>query len=299
MAIPNTYYNEFVMYLTTERRYSHHTIRAYSDDITQFFDFMELTYGMLPITEIKASLIRSWLSTLKEQQNTAKTINRKISTLKTYFKYLQIKQIIVTSPLQHIISPKISKRLPQFVAEADIKTLLQEVEFAPEFEGQLHRVILYIFYYTGMRLSELQQLQLTNIDLQSNTLKVLGKGNKERLLPIQQALQNALTNYTLQRATLPIIIDTNYLLLTINGKKLYAKYIYNVVTQYLSKVTTISKKSPHILRHTFATHLTSNGAELNAVKELLGHSSLAATQIYTHNNIERLKNIHKKAHPKA
>jgi integrase/recombinase XerC len=293
------FFDSFTQYLTTEKRYSTHTIRAYTDDLTQFNDFMELTYGAMLIAQIKPTIIRTWLSSLKEQQCTAKTINRKISTLKTFYKFLQRKEIVNTSPVAQITTPKISKRLPQYVEQKDIKTLMTYVEFPNTFEGQLHRTILAIFYNTGMRLSELQFLKTENINISNSTLKVVGKGNKERIMPITMDLKMELLDYTVYRNKLEIIEENSTFLLTEKGKPLYAKYIYNTVHRYLGLVTTISKKSPHILRHSFATHLTNNGAELNAVKDLLGHASLAATQIYTHNNIEKLKNIHKKAHPKA
>lgn len=298
MAITN-YFNQFEQYLSSEKRYSIHTIRAYTDDLKQFFDYLEITFGELNIDSIKATFIRSWLSQLKESGLTAKSINRKISTLKTFFKFLQKKEIVTISPLIHITSPKTSKRLPQYVEQKDIKTLLQHVTFPDDYDGQLHRTIISIFYFTGMRLSELRNLQLADVDLYSNTLKVLGKGNKERILPIATDLLQEIKLYIENRATLTEMVHNNFLLLDKKGKMLYEKYIYNVVKKYLGLVTTISKKSPHILRHSFATHLTNNGAELNAVKDLLGHASLAATQIYTHNSIEKLKNIHKKAHPKS
>ncbi len=293
------YFNDFNNYLTSEKRYSQHTIRAYTDDLIQFNDFLCITYGNIDIDQIKATHIRTWLASLKEDALTAKTINRKISTLKSYYKFLQTKKIVIQSPLIHITSPKISKRLPQYVEQKDIKTLLQHIPFSNDYEGQLHRTIIAIFYFTGMRLSELENLQLIHIDQYNDSLKVLGKGNKERILPIVLDLKREIKYFLEKRILLETIIDTSFLLVNEKGKKLYAKYIYNVVNKYLKMVTTIDKKSPHILRHSFATHLTNNGAELNAVKELLGHSSLAATQIYTHNSIDKLKAIHKKAHPKS
>jgi integrase/recombinase XerC len=293
------YFKDFENYLTNEKRYSSHTIRAYTDDLIQCNDFLCETYSTIELDQIKATHIRTWLAYLKENTNTAKTINRKISTLKSYYKFLQTKEVVLQSPLIHITSPKISKRLPQYVEQKDIKTLLQHIPFTNDFVGLLHRAIIATFYYTGMRLSELENLQLNHIDLYNNSLKVLGKGNKERLLPIVHELKTEITNYFEKRKELEIIIDPTFFLVNEKGKKLYAKYIYNVVNKYLKLVTTIDKKSPHILRHSFATHLSNNGAELNAVKELLGHSSLAATQIYTHNSIDKLKAIHKKAHPKS
>jgi integrase/recombinase XerC len=293
------YTQEFLQYLSYEKRYSAHTIRAYTDDLSQFFTFISKEFDELEIAQIKGTFIRSFLASLKDKNITPKSINRKLSTLKTYFKFLLRNQYISASPLTNITAPKISKRLPQYVEEKDIKTLFQHVEFTNDYTGALHRAILSLFYYTGMRLSELQELQLNQVNIIGSSLKVLGKGNKERIIPIVAELKSELSGYLLQRNTLEIIVDASHLLLSVKGKKLYAKYIYTIVKRYLGEVTTISKKSPHILRHSFATHLTNNGAELNAVKELLGHASLAATQIYTHNSIEKLKAVYKKAHPKA
>ncbi len=293
------YIDEFVQYLTTERRYSSHTIRAYMDDLQQFWSFTLNTFEIEDAALIKATYIRTWLSSLKDEDITSKTINRKISTLKTYYKFLLKKEIVLISPLINITAPKISKRLPQFVAEKDIKLLLQHIAFPEGYLGILHKTIITLFYYTGMRLSELQFIQCNNINLQNKTLKVLGKGNKERILPIVEDLHLQIQQYLTARNNINESVSKQDLFLLANGNPIYAKFIYNTVKHYLQFVTTINKKSPHILRHSFATHLTNNGAELNAVKELLGHSSLAATQIYTHNSIEKLKNAHKKAHPKA
>lgn len=229
----------------------------------------------------------------------SKTINRKISTLKSFFKYQLRQQTITVSPMAAIISPKISKRLPQFVDKKDITTLFTHVEFPDSWEGKTERLILELLYNTGIRQAELIGLKVTDISKDNSTIKVLGKGNKERIIPVNNKLMNYLQEYMVDKRKLHEMYDKTFLLVTAAGKKLYPRYVYNAVNKYLARVTTIDKKSPHVLRHTFATHLMNNGAELNAVKELLGHSSLAATQIYTHNTIEKLKDIHKKAHPKA
>jgi integrase/recombinase XerC len=298
MAI-NYHTDDFSAYLRFEKRYAAHSIRAYTDDLNQFFDFLETQFGALEIIQIKSAIVRTWLAWLKDHAQSSKTINRKISTLKTYFKFLQRNNLVSESPLIHISSPKISKRLPQYVEAEDMRSLFQQIPFTTDYKGSLHRVILALLYYTGMRNAELQQLQLKDVDPFNRVLKVLGKGNKERLIPIVAELQNIINVYLGYREQLPQVVDNTHLLVNELGKKLYAKYIYNTVKHYLTQVTTISKKSPHVLRHSFATHLTNNGAELNAVKELLGHASLAATQIYTHNSIDKLKTIHKKSHPKA
>jgi len=236
---------------------------------------------------------------MKESGLESKSLNRKISTLKSFFKY-QLKQgIVLTSPMVTIVSPKVKKRLPQFVDEKDIHTLFFYVEFPDNWEGKTHRLLLQLFYNTGMRQAELVNLTESQIDNSNGNIKVLGKGNKERILPVSKDLMILINEYIDGKRINFEQFDRELLLVNGKGKRLYPKYVYNVVRQYLSSVTTVDKKSPHVLRHSFATHLMNNGADLNAVKELLGHSSLAATQIYTHNTIEKLKDVYKKAHPKA
>ncbi len=289
----------FIDYLTFQKRYSPHTIVSYENDLSGFFDFIELQFGSTKIEEINASFVRSWLASMKESGMESKSLNRKISSLKSFFKY-QLKQgIVLTSPMVTIISPKVKKRLPQFVDEKDIHTLFSYVEFPDNWEGKTHRLLLQLFYNTGMRQAELVNLTESQIDKSNGNIKVLGKGNKERILPVSKDLMLLIGDYIDGKRINFEQYDKELLLVNAKGKRLYPKYVYNVVRQYLSSVTTIDKKSPHVLRHSFATHLMNNGADLNAVKELLGHSSLAATQIYTHNTIEKLKDVYKKAHPKA
>ena len=289
----------FLNYLTFQKRYSPHTIVSYQNDLAGFFDFIELQFGSTNIDEINASFVRSWLAGMKESGMESKSLNRKISSLKSFFKY-QLKQgVVLTSPMATIISPKVKKRLPQYVAEKDIHTLFSHVEFPDNWEGKTHRLLLQLFYNTGMRQAELVNLTESQVDISNGNIKVLGKGNKERVLPISKDLMLLIVHYQEGKRSQFDHFDNVLLLVNGKGKRLYPKYVYNVVRQYLSSVTTIDKKSPHVLRHTFATHLMNNGADLNAVKELLGHSSLAATQVYTHNTIEKLKDVYKKAHPKA
>ena len=289
----------FLNYLTFQKRYSPHTIVSYQNDLTGFFDFIELQFGSTKIDEINASFVRTWLAGMKESGMESKSLNRKISSLKSFFKY-QLKQgVVLTSPMATIISPKVKKRLPQYVAEKDILTLFSYVEFPDNWEGKTHRLLLQLFYNTGMRQAELVNLTESQVDISNGNIKVLGKGNKERVLPISKDLMLLIVHYQEGKRSQFDHFDNVLLLVNGKGKRLYPKYVYNVVRQYLSSVTTIDKKSPHVLRHTFATHLMNNGADLNAVKELLGHSSLAATQVYTHNTIEKLKDVYKKAHPKA
>ena len=289
----------FLSYLTYQKRYSPHTIISYQNDLTGFFDFLEKEFGAVDLSAIIAVFIRSWLATLKESGMESKSINRKISALKSFFKYNLKQGVLATSPMTAIISPKVKKRLPQYVTEKDINTLFNNVEFPDSWDGKTYRLLLQLFYNTGMRQAELVNLKESQVDKGNCYIKVLGKGNKERLLPVSKELMGMVNDYIAGKRILLDQFDGEYLLVNTKGKKLQPRSVYTIVNRYLSVVTTIDKRSPHVLRHTFATHLMNNGADLNAVKELLGHSSLAATQIYTHNTIEKLKDVYKKAHPKA
>ncbi|MDB5246092.1 MAG: integrase [Segetibacter sp.] len=289
----------FLEYLQFEKRYSQHTIISYQTDLEQFFTFLISQYDGPAISAITPGFIRSWLAEMRNEQMTAKSLNRKISSLKSLFKYLLKMGEVNQSPLTTIVSPKVGKRLPAFVAQNDMETLKQYVEFPDTWKGHTDKLLLELFYATGMRLSELIGLKESHIDQANSQVKVLGKGNKERIIPVSKNLIVGLADYMQNKRQLSQPSSCPNLLVNEKGKPLYAKYVYNVVKANLSQVTTLQKKSPHVLRHTFATHLTNNGADLNAVKELLGHSSLAATQVYTHNTIDKLKDIYKKAHPKA
>ncbi len=293
------YIREFLEYLQFQKRYSSHTIISYRNDLRGFEEFIARQFGEIALPEIKSAFIRSWLASLKEDGISSKTINRKISSLKSFFKYHLKKEAIAASPMSVISSPKSGKKLPQYVDQKDIELLFTHVEFPDTWEGATERLILLIFYNAGIRQAELLQLEQNQFDARNSTIKVLGKGNKERVIPVSNPLSTTIAAYIRDKNQRFPDLDHRYLLVSDKGKKLYPRYVYNVVKKYLSLVTTIDKKSPHILRHTFATHLTNNGADINAVKELMGHSSLAATQIYTHNSIEKLKEAFKKAHPKA
>ncbi|MGC4103007.1 tyrosine-type recombinase/integrase [Ferruginibacter sp.] len=290
---------QFTDYLKFQKRYSQHTILSYETDLQAFFDFIELQFGNTELQDIKPAFIRTWLANLKEKGMEAKTINRKISTLKSFFKYQLRQEAITVSPMATIVSPKVNKRLPQFVEKADINTLFSYVEFPDDWQGSTERLILQLLYNTGIRRAELISLKESQVDHYKSSIKVLGKGNKERIIPVNDDLLKAIKAYAAAKRKELEHFNEEVLLVNEKGKKLDPRYVYASVKKYLSQITTISKKSPHVLRHSFATHLMNNGADLNAVKELLGHSSLAATQIYTHNSIEKLKDIHKKAHPKA
>ncbi len=289
----------FYAYIRFEKRFSEHTIKAYETDLAQFQTFLHHTYEIKKDEAIEHLHIRAWIVDLLEQNITTRSINRKLSTLKSYFQFLVKRAVLAANPMLKVIAPKVGKRLPIVIPADRLEFLFEQVEFSHDFKGVRDKMILELLYQTGIRRSELINLIDQNIDLEGLTIKVLGKGNKERLVPISHKLSRTLQNYmTVRNATFPLELF-NFLFLTEKGKKLYPKKVYSIVNHYLSLITTEEQRSPHVLRHSFATHLSNNGADLNAIKELLGHSSLAATQVYTHNSIERLKQIYQQAHPKA
>ena len=292
--------HSFIDYLKFEKRYSVHTIRSYHDDLVQFFSFLDTQFGVSRLKEISQSFIRSWLAALKDDAITGRTINRKISTLKSFFKYHLKQGAIETTPMFNITSPRISKRLPVFIKEKDLADLAKVLKSNTEdWDGLNTKMLITVFYSTGMRLSELINMKEKQIDFSRKQFKILGKGNKERIIPAGAELLTIIKEYINEKRRVFEKSD-DVLLVNKKGKKLYPKYAYNLVRSILTEeVKTLDKKSPHVLRHTFATHLMNNGANLDAVKELLGHASLASTQVYTHNTIEKLKNVYKKAHPKA
>ena len=289
----------FLDYLKFQKRFSAHTILAYSTDLQQGFDFFHAVYGVGEVSAISAAMMRSWLAEGKANGLSARSLNRKISTFKSFFKYLVRQGTLTNSPMSTITSPKTPKRLPVFLKEEETLQLLNALDSGAEDWTSLNaRTILTLLYSTGMRLSELIGLKPEQIDIGRATLKVLGKGNKERVIPISPYLQTVLQGYEKAKSKTLGATD-GPLLVTDKGKPLYPKYVWNLVNKYLGGATTLDKKSPHVLRHSFATHLMNQGADLNAVKELLGHSSLAATQVYTHNTIGKLQEAHRKAHPKS
>jgi integrase/recombinase XerC len=300
MPLPEAYsILEFLNYLTFQKRYSRHTIIAYQNDLTAFFEFAVLQYNSVDLSSMSATVVRSWLASLKAEKIASKTINRKISSLKSFFKYQLKTGKIEVSPMPTIGSLKVSKRLPSFIAQKDIAELFNSIEITSSWEEKTNRLLLLIFYNTGMRLSELINLKESQVDKSNSSIKVLGKGNKERVIPVSNNLLKEIAFYIEEKKTLGEEFSNLLLLINKKGKGLYAKYVYNTVTTYLATVSTNERKSPHVLRHSFATHLTNNGADINAVKELLGHASLASTQIYTHNSIDKLKEVHRQAHPKS
>lgn len=289
----------FVDHLKFAKRYSAHTIRSYQDDLEAFSIYIAGEFGGMAVGAISPSVVRSWLAALKDGGLSSRSVNRKISTLRSWYKYLIREGVVEQSPMGAILSPKAGKRLPVFVEQRDMAVLFDEVSFPDDWEGRTERLLLVILYYTGIRLSEIVGLKEGQVDHGNRAIKVLGKGNKERVIPVNEVLMGAIRDYQDKKRAEFEGADMEYLLVSRKGRKLYPKYVYRVVHHYLAQITTIDQKSPHVLRHTFATHLMNSGAELNSVKELLGHASLAATQVYTHNTIEKLKDVYKKAHPKA
>ena len=289
----------FIDHLKFEKRYSAHTIRSYKDDLEGFSIYICKEFDGVAVREISPPMVRSWLASLKDSGLSSRSINRKISALKSWYKFLIRVGAVVQSPMAAILSPKAGKRLPVYVEQKDMADLFDKVEFPDNWEGRTDRLLLMILYYTGIRRAELVGLKEGQVDPANKVIKVLGKGNKERVIPVNNVLIDEIGGYREKKRSEFERPEKELLLVTPKGKKLYPKYVHRVVYKYLAQVTTIDQKSPHVLRHTFATHLMNEGAELNSVKELLGHASLAATQVYTHNSIEKLKEIYKKAHPKA
>jgi len=290
----------FAHYLRFEKRYSRHTITAYLGDLQQFSDYLAANYETdLALLSISHIHIRSWLAELKEGQEPlqARSINRKISSLSGYCKFLMRGGVLQRNPVRMLHSIREPERLPVFLKEQETAQLLEEVSFGEGLKGFTDRLILELLYLTGMRRSELIGLKEADIEWSLRQLRVLGKGNKERLLPVSEATLDELRAYIAAKKEQGLPQDR--LLVLNSGHGLYDGYVYRVVKAYLSQVTTLKKKSPHILRHTFATHLLNHGAGIQAIKELLGHASIAATQIYTHINIEELKKVHKLNHPRG
>jgi integrase/recombinase XerC len=291
--------DSFLKYISQEKRYSKHTLVAYTTDLLQFQDFISLTYE-LDLALVKYIHVRDFIAQLMEDQVGASSIGRKLSTLRSFYKYLCRQQIITSSPMNLIKAPKTPKRLPVFVDEQKMDTLLDSEEiFNNSFASMRDRLIIETLFGTGIRLSELIGLKETDVDAYTNTIKVLGKGNKERIIPMTKPLVNQVESYLVEKDRQGFNNKVESLIVTDKGAKLNANFVYKTVKRYLSMVSTQEKLSPHVLRHSYATSLLNRGADLNAIKELLGHASLAATQVYTHNSIETLKAIYKQAHPKA
>ena len=286
--------NSFLNYLELEKRYSAHTLTSYKKDLNDFLIYLDSVYD-LPIEKIDLIHARSYMVTLIENNLARSTVSRKISAIKSFFKFLLKKGVVNSSPVHLLETPKLAKRLPVFVKEDDISKLFSNDNFNNNIEGIRDQLIMTFFYQTGIRLSEL--INIKEKDVGVNEIKVTGKRNKQRLIPLTPNLFNLISLYREEKNRL--FGSQSYLILTDKGNKLYEKFVYRKVNSYLSLVSSKQKKSPHILRHTFATHMLNNGADLNAIKELLGHENLAATQIYTHNTFQKLKSIHQQSHPRG
>lgn len=289
----------FTDYLLLEKNYSQLTLKAYLKDISDFSEFVVSEYDSKSISNVSYQQIRSWIVVLVDSGISNRSINRKISSLNTYYKFLLKIDEIDVNPLAKHKALKTSKKIQVPFSEQEIKTVLQELNFETDFEGLRNRLIIELFYATGIRRIELVQLKLIDVDVANKTMKVLGKRNKERFIPLIPSVVETFNSYMKARNELHKIQDNSYLFLTKKGVKIYETLVYRIINDYFSLASTKVKRSPHILRHSFATHLLNQGANLNAVKELLGHSSLAATQVYTHNSIAELKNVYLKSHPRS
>jgi len=290
--------DSFLQYLKLEKRYSPLTVDLYQSDLQQFLNYLKNQYKISDWNEITHQEIRSWSVSLIEKDISPNSIKRKLSILKTYFKFLRKKDLIQQNPLTKVIAPKAGKVLPAIIEKKNMTMLFENVAFGEGYKGSRNRMILELLYGTGMRRNELINLSVNDIDHHHQRLKIMGKGSKERLVPLAPYLMNLLNEHLAIRSN-QFPTTPPFIFLTDKGKKTYPQLIYNIVKQHLSQVSTAEKRSPHVLRHSFATHLIDNGADLNAVKELLGHASLASTQVYTHNSIQRLQEVYQQAHPKA
>lgn len=285
---------QFLNYLTSEKRFSSHTVLAYENDLKQFLEFSEIN-SIEGLNESNHQLIRSWVVNLIENNYSNKSVNRKLSSLRSFVKWCKKNDFIVNNPLKKIIAPKVAKRLPVFARESDIEKEKVEVFFDDTFAGKRDHLIVELLYLTGVRLSELINLKIENIT--NDSIKVLGKRNKERLIPISKELNNQIVEYLILRNLIDCK-ESNLFVLE-SGKKIYDKLVYRIINNYLSSHTNLEKRSPHVLRHTFATHMMNSGVGLEVLKNLLGHANLSATQVYTHNSFSQLNNIYSQAHPRG
>lgn len=291
--------NSFIQYIQYEKRFSSHTVLAYQQDLEQLSYYLKQEYELEDPAQAQSIHIRSWTVSLIEGGYHTNSVRRKLSTLKAYFNYLQKYHGLQQNPMRKVVVPKTGKRLPSSLVAVEFNQLLDHLEFSQEYSGQRDKMILELLYGTGIRRAELISLRLKDIDWSASLVRVYGKRNKERMIPISANLLQLLKKYLQIREAEFGSEAPDRLFLTDKGKELYPKLVYNTVKKYLSMITSGEQKGPHVLRHSFATHLSENGADLNAIKELLGHSNLAATQIYTHNSIEQLKKIYRQAHPKG
>jgi len=292
------YQESFLNYVKYEKRFSAHTWVAYKNDLGQFVRYCKGMTGDFDVKKVHSKLVREWVVALMETGLTPRTVNRKVSTLNSFFTYLMREKVVDKNPVMFIPLPKIRKKLPYFVEEKSLAHLLDDGFFEKDFAGIRDKLIIALLYGTGIRLAELLDLRVSNINRKEYLIKVRGKRNKERFIPYPRPLNTIFEDYLRTREE-TFGGSTGYLVLTDKGEKAYPKLVYRVVKRNLGKVTTLEKKSPHVLRHTYATHLLNRGADLNAVKELLGHANLAATQIYTHTTFEKLQKVYKQTHPRG
>ena len=289
---------KFIKYLRYEKNYSSHTEISYFKDLSQFQEFIESEVGYFDIKSVDVDLIRTWISLLMEEGLKAATVNRKLSSVKSFFKYLQKMELVSVNPAHYIKGPRAERKLPNFVKHSDMLEVLSPISYSENFEGVRNRFLIELLYVTGIRREELISLKENDVDIHSCTLKVHGKGNKERIIPISERTKVHLLEYINIRNK-EIENRTSFLFVRKNGKRMYSRMVYAIVNKHLSSVKTLSIKSPHVLRHSFATAMLNNGAEINAVKSLLGHASLSSTQIYTHVTFKELKKVYDNAHPRA
>ena len=290
--------DEFILYITTQKRFSEHTSISYRNDLTATANFILERYEVEDLDKITFFHIRSYIVDLMKNGMSAKSVNRKISSLRSFYKYLIKKSHVDKNPMLKVVAPKIPKRLPDYVSKVDIASLFDSISIGETYAEARDYIVILLLYNTGMRKSELIGLTDGNIDFAQKRITVIGKGNKQRMIPITDDILTKVEEYVIVRNQTFGNQKSN-LLLTDKGRTMYPKLVYNIVNKILVQMATNTKKSPHILRHTFATHMANNGAELNTIKELLGHSSLAATQVYTHNSIQKLKDVYRRSHPKA
>lgn len=290
----------YLAYLRYEKRSSEHTVVSYQNDIVQFTDFLQNINSSVDLLAVTPDKIRAWVIHLAEEEITSRSINRKLSALRSFYHYHTRIGNISNSPMDTISAPKLSKRLPCFLEENETEKLFGPDLFSNTYQGWRDRTIIELFYATGIRISELINLTFDKVNLYNNTIKVLGKRNKEREIPFGNTFKNCYQSYVnFYDEKFNGHTKSSYIFVTDKANKVYPKFVYSIVRKYLDMVTAIDKRSPHVLRHTFATHLLNRGADINAIKEILGHSSLSATQVYTHNSIEKLKSIYQTAHPRA
>lgn len=289
---------DFYKYLEYEKHYSAHTVKSYRSDIEQYLSYSNSSFDDVLTDVFNQEQIRGWIVFLLGTGYTASSVHRKISSLRRYIYFLMREGALQTNPVHHLTLPKKRKQETQFVTEDHMENLLDIVVYSDDFKGQRARLVLEMLYDTGIRLSELLGIRLKDLDFGQKQLKVLGKRNKERIIPITDGLLNLTQHYLTKRRDV-VSNNTDYLFVTERGEQAYPKLIYRIVRDHLQQVSSIKKKSPHVIRHSFATHLLNRGADLNAIKELLGHANLSATQIYTHNDISSLRKVYEQAHPRA